>query len=86
VYITCNPIGALKFMNITELIKQLEILRSINGDVQVMVLDGFNGDGKPRDLNLGPLLRTIDDYDAAYVGDCENRQGETVAVIGFGSY
>jgi len=70
-------------MKKSELIKALE---AIEGDPVIMILDGFNGGGEPRDINLGPSEREITDQNAADGADCEGRQGESVVVMGYGCY
>ncbi len=54
--------------------------------MQVMVLDGPNGGGVPRDMNIGPVRRTITIDDSAETADCEGIEGQTVVVVGFGCY
>jgi len=73
-------------MKISELIRKLEAIQATEGDLEVMILDGFNGGGVPRDINLGPSLRLISEYDAHETGDCENRVGEHIVRIGYGCY
>jgi hypothetical protein len=55
-------------------------------DSEVMVLDGFNGGGVPRTINIGPKRHTITSEDTEKTVDCECREGESVVLIGFGSY
>lgn len=55
-------------------------------DTELMVLDGFNGGGFPREVNLGPAFRTITEEDAEESGDCEGLVGTEVMVIGYGCY
>jgi len=38
-------------MKVSELIKQLS---KFSPDLEVVILDGFNGGGQPRQINLGP--------------------------------
>jgi hypothetical protein len=67
--------------------KQLiQLLRKHPPTAQVMILDGFNGGGAPRDLNLGPALQAISSEDADATADCEQRIGEKVVVLGYGCY
>jgi hypothetical protein len=73
-------------MKVSELIERLKKIQRIQGDPEVMVLDSFNGGGTPRTLNVGPQLRSITQTNADECGDCEDRVGERVTVIGFGSY
>lgn len=55
-------------------------------DMLIMILDGFNGGGHPRDLNLGPTIQEIEQEDAEYTCDCENLIGNKVIVLGYGCY
>ena len=70
-------------MKKSELIKRLE---EIDGDPEVMILDGFNGGGAKRDLNLGPILDRVTKSDHSETSDCKGRIGEKVIVIGYGCY
>lgn len=71
-------------MTVRELIEQLSELRP---DCQVMILDGFNGGGDPRTINLGPTAQPITKEDIENNADCEEiPEGEAVYVIGFGCY
>lgn len=53
---------------------------------RIMIMDGFNGGGHPREINSGPKLYTINNDDENETADCEELVGETVVVIGYGSY
>ncbi len=55
-------------------------------NMQVMILDGFNGGGFPREINLGPFDRKIKKIDAEEVADCEEIIGKKVVVMGYGCY
>lgn len=55
-------------------------------DQELMVLDGFNGGGFPREINFGPVPRTISQEGEDECGDCEGMVGEEVLVIGYGCY
>ena len=57
-----------------------------NPNLEVMVLDGSNGQGSPRIINFGPLLHTITKDHADESGDCENIVGQKVIILGFGCY
>lgn len=70
-------------MNVGQLIKALQAL---NPEQEVMVLDGFNGGGFPRTINVGPRVRAITEEDADESADCEARVGESVVLMGFGCY
>lgn len=70
-------------MTIQDLILRLQNFRQ---DTEVMILDGFNGGGDPREINLGPKLRTITEQDANCGADCEGKVGHNVVVMGYGFY
>lgn len=61
-------------------------LAKFPGSAEVMILDGFNGGGHPAAINLGPYTHTINEGNQHWSADCEDRVGEEVIVIGFGSY
>jgi len=73
-------------MKLTELIARLQALQQDHGDRAVMVLDGFNGGGVPRAINLGPTLRVVATADAEVTADCEEIVAEKVVILGFGCY
>lgn len=71
-------------MTVAELITQLT---RIPPGHQIMILDGFNGGGRPREINLGPSERTITTADVNDCGDCEDLgQDVEVYVLGYGCY
>ena len=70
-------------MTIAELREQLA---EFPDDMEIMILDGFNGGGVPREINIHPWYHTITDDDAADTADCEDIVGENVVVMGYGSY
>lgn len=70
-------------MTIAQLIARLQ---EYSPETEVMVLDGFNGGGVPRDLNLGPTEQVIVAEDEEAAADCEGRVGEKVVVLGYGCY
>lgn len=51
-----------------------------------MILDGFNAGGTPREINFGPVLKTVTAEDAEDAADCEDLEGRAVIAIGFGCY
>lgn len=55
-------------------------------DMPVMILDGFNGGGVPRTINLGPYVRHVREDDAVKTSDCDDLVGTTVVVLGYGCY
>lgn len=70
-------------MNVSELIEQL---KKFDGDMEVMILDGFNGGGCPREINLGPSTSKITLWNAGESADCEGRAGEKIVRLGYGCY
>lgn len=64
----------------------IERLSKYDQNLKVMILDGFNGGGAPRDLNLGPHRMKIAEEHAEETADCEDRVGETIVVLGYGCY
>lgn len=70
-------------MKIHELITELS---GYDQNMEVMILDGFNGGGEPREINLGPTTRTITKANADEGADCEGHVGEKVVVMGYGCY
>jgi hypothetical protein len=71
-------------MNVDQIIRHLS---QFDGKTEVMILDGFNGGGNKRDINLRPSdLLTITKEDSERSGDCEGRVGEQVVVLGYGCY
>lgn len=71
-------------MKIKELIKHLN---KFDENIEVMILDGFNGGGNPREINNKPIdLYTITEENERYSGDCDDMIGEEVVILGYGSY
>ncbi len=70
-------------MTKAQLIARLE---SFHPDTEVMILDGFNGGGEPREINLGPTRRTITEQNAKEGADCEGKVGRAVIILGYGCY
>lgn len=55
-------------------------------DFEVAILDGFNGGGEPRTINLGPSIRDVNrQYNTLCTDDIQTKTG-SIVVIGFGSY
>jgi len=70
-----------------ELINHLKCeFSSLSDDTQVMILDGFNGGGRPRKINFGPSVQVITSADARECADCEDLVGKKCIILGFGSY
>jgi hypothetical protein len=53
---------------------------------EIMILDGFNGGGYPREINFGPIKRIITPDDAEESGDCEGIIGQEIMLMGYGCY
>lgn len=70
-------------MKVKELIERLQ---KQDPEKEIMILDGFNGGGEPREINLGPKGRTISEQDADQSADCEDLIGKDVLVMGYGFY
>ena len=51
-------------------------------DLEVAIIDGFNGGGEPRTINYGPLVR---DVTIECTDDIDTKAGNIVA-MGFGCY
>jgi len=64
----------------------IELLSKRDPNVEVMILDGANGGGTPREINLGPTSHVISAADADDTADCEAREGEKIVVLGYGCY
>jgi hypothetical protein len=64
----------------------VRLLKSLDPDKEVMIIDGENGGGYLRSITLGPTTREIQAMDGRVTADCEGREGETVIALGFGVY
>jgi hypothetical protein len=64
----------------------IERLKEYPANQEVMLLDGFNGGGTPRTLNMGPSERVISPRNTHDTSDCEGMEGQVVIVLGYGSY
>ena len=71
-------------MSVSELIQHLS---KFDGDLEVMLLDGFNAQGNKRSITFAPAgLREITAQDEEESGDCEDKAGNKVVILGFGYY
>lgn len=70
----------------SEMIARLQRLVETRGDLEVTILDGFNGGGDPRTVNLGPAVRDLDDPHVRLDCDDINTQHGHVIVMAFGCY
>jgi hypothetical protein len=62
-----------------------ERLADVPDGQEIMILDGSNAGGFPRDINVFSE-RTITATDAQECADCEDFVGTTVFVLGYGFY
>lgn len=68
-------------------------LQEYDPDIEVTILDGFNGGGQPRCINLGPQIWTMDDLcvlkergmEPDY-GDLDTEKGTPIICMGYGCY
>jgi hypothetical protein len=70
-------------MTVSELIMHLS---KMNPNAHAMILDGHNGGGVPREINLGPQNQKVKKADGDDAADCEGLVGKTVVVLGYGCY
>jgi hypothetical protein len=70
-------------MKVKDLINKLQ---KYPQDMDVMILDSFNGGGVPREINLGPVEHEITTEDINETADCEDIGRQTVVVMGYGCY
>lgn len=64
----------------------MEQLGRSDPNAEVMILDGHNSGGAPREINMGPTVRVISQADADDGADCEGKVGKSVVVMGYGCY
>lgn len=71
-------------MKVKELINRLE---QEDPEREIMILDGFNGGGYPRTINLPPVRHIISNKEWGHCADCEDiGPGVAVVVMGYGCY
>jgi len=75
-------------MLVKDLIKKLQ---ELDQDLEVTVLDGFNGGGQPRTINLGPVVYNPKKHNkhvnSTYnYEDIETQNGLPIVEIGYGCY
>ncbi len=64
-----------------------ERINEFDDSLEIMILDGFNGQGKKRTLNFGPKSSSINKKDYEEGGaDSQNKFGNKVVLIGYGCY
>lgn len=59
----------------------IEYLKLYPPNLEVAILDGFNGGGVPREINLGPTNMTLRDET-----DLKTKIGKEIIVMGYGCY
>lgn len=65
----------------------IELLQQFDGNPNVMILEGSNGQGIYREINLKPYrLHEITEKNVEDSGDCDWMEGEKVIVLGYGFY
>jgi hypothetical protein len=77
-------------MKVSELIAELS---KCDPDMEVVILDGFNGGGQPRTINLGPCkwdaetLEEMADMDMEPdYSDIYSEPGTPIVIMGYGFY
>lgn len=74
-------------MTKSELINELN---KIDGDPEICILDGFNGGGTPRTINLGPRLfggvAEFEGDENADYSDIKSPAGTPIIIMGYGCY
>lgn len=77
-------------MKVKELIKRLA---SYDPEMEVAILDGFNGGGQPRKINFGPIewnaedLEEMKDFgDSPDYSDLDVKPGTPIVIMGYGCY
>lgn len=77
-------------MKVRDLIASLS---KLNPDLEIAILDGFNGGGQPRAINLGPVhwdaeqLDEMREFDMTpNYSDLDVEQGTEIVVMGYGCY
>jgi hypothetical protein len=68
-------------------VKQLkEWLDTLPEDKEIMIMDGFDGGGTPREINLLKASLFIEEDWVDHCNDCDGLLNEDVAVMGYGCY
>lgn len=77
-------------MKVHELIAELQ---QLDPQLEIAILDGFNGGGQPRDINFGPVhwdkeqLDEMKDFDMSPdYADLDVPKGTEIVVMGYGCY
>lgn len=64
----------------------VDSLKNFDQKAEIMILDGFNGGGHPREINCGPFTHEVSTNDESSTADCEGWTGREAVVMGFGCY
>ena len=74
-------------MKVKELIERL---RKLDGDIEVAILDGFNGAGRSRTINFGPLVFSgqpnFKGDEWADYSDLDTPETHPIVIMGYGCY
>ena len=70
-------------MKVKNLIKKLS---KFDQESEIMIMDGFNGGGCPREINLGPTYHKIGQKEEDECSDCEDIVDKVIVVMGYGCY
>ena len=77
-------------MKVKELLKQLS---KLDPEMEIAILDGFNGGGQPRCINFGPTVWDTDTLEEMAefdmipdYSDLDVNEGMPIAVMGYGCY
>jgi hypothetical protein len=77
-------------MKVKDLIEQLS---QFDPEMEIAILDGFNGGGQPRAINMGPCewdAETLEEMtefdDAPDYSDLSVPEGTAIVVMGYGCY
>ena len=70
-------------MKISKLINDLEAMKKSHGELEITILDGFNGGGEPRTINL--ITKRNIEQCRHDTDDIETKSGD-ILVMGYGFY
>lgn len=79
-------------MLLSEMIKKCQELEILQGDLEIAILEGFNGGGVPRTINSLPRVFDTSkpcnyfcEDDDDILGDINTKSGKII-IMGYGSY
>lgn len=70
-------------MKLDTMIQRLMDMRKLYGNIEVAILDDFNGGGEPRTINCGPLVEDVNKLEE--LDDINTREG-MIVLMGYGCY